>query len=56
MTQFLDVDEVNEETKMFVSGFIRICQSLFDSEIDNPYYNIPELVTRIIVSYFANIE
>lgn len=54
MTHFLNVDEVKEETKIIVSGFIGKCQCLFDS--DNPYYNIPELVTRIIISYFAHIE
>lgn len=54
MAHFLNVEEVKDETKMLVSGFTRNCQSSFDTT--NPYYNIPELVVRIIIAYFAEVE
>lgn len=54
MAEFVNIEEVEEQTKTIVFGFIRTCQCLF--EYDNPYYNIPGLVTHIIISYFAQIE
>ena len=54
MAHFVNAGKVKDETKIIVSGYIKICQSMFGDE--NPYYNISELVVHIIISYFAQID
>ena len=46
--------DVKKSTRFSVFGYIRECETMFDT--DNPYYNIPELVCYICISYLAEIE
>ena len=53
-SNFVNIDNINKSTRFSVFGYIRDCQSLFDT--DNPYYNIPDLVCFICIAYLAEIE
>eukprot|EP01083_Nonionella_stella_P178459 630446_1 len=46
---FDDIKTIDRETELCVYGYIRGCQSLLPS-ID-PYYNIPQLVHYIVLSF-----
>ena len=51
----LNIDDVDQLTINLVNGFIKNAQKLFVSYND-PYFNIPELVNKICISYCKTAE
>ena len=54
MADFEKIKSMDESTKLSVHGYIRLSQNLFPS--NNPYYNLSQLITYLILLYFDEPE
>ena len=54
MADFERIKSMDESTKLSVYGYIRRSQKLFPS--NNPYYNLSQLITCLILLYFDEPE
>ena len=52
--RFAWLNVVPTKSKYYVSGYVRNVEQLFPK--DNPYYNIPSLITYIIIHYYYQRE
>ena len=54
MSKLASVSSINDQKKiLLVNGLINMIQAqLFSDEIDNPYYNAPELIIYLCIWFF----